>query len=59
MKLTQILFKQNIGWYFKKHWPIQAKRKPIKTELLKAFEEKSIPLYNPEDFLKEERVLEK
>lgn len=59
MKLTQILYKQNIGWHFKKHWQVQAKRKPLKTEGMKILEDKGVHLYQPDDFLKEKRVIEK
>lgn len=59
MKITQILYKQHIGWHFVKHWRIQARKKPLKTDAFKALEAQGIPIYTPQDILKEERTFEK
>lgn len=59
MKITQILFKQHIGWHFKKHWQVQAKKTPMKTEVIDMLKNKGIHLHKPEDFLNEKRFIEK
>lgn len=59
MKLTQILYKQHIGWHFTKHWHYQARKKVAKADALTVLEKKSVPIHRAEDFLKEERTFEK
>lgn len=59
MKITQILYKQHIGWNFVKQWNALAKRKPLKTDAFKVLEAQGIPIYTPEDILKEQRTFER
>lgn len=59
MKITQILFKQHIGWHFAKHWHVQARKKPLATPALKILQDAGIPVHKPEDILTEERTLQK
>lgn len=51
MKLTVILFRQHIGWHFKKHWRVQGKRKITETSALKILKQNGIPVYEPKDIL--------
>lgn len=59
MKLTNTLLKQNIGWYFKKHWAVQGKLKVYPTAAQQILSEKGIPVYDPNDLLFEQRKLER
>lgn len=56
MRLTPFLRKQHLDRMFKKHWKIQSKRKIEDGRVVQATQEKGIPVYNPEDILKEEKV---
>lgn len=59
MKITQVLCKHHIGWFFKKHWHVQGRKKPVKSNIVQSLENRGITVYQPEDILKEERTLEK
>ncbi|KAK5647641.1 hypothetical protein RI129_002533 [Pyrocoelia pectoralis] len=56
MKLYGLLFRQHIGWHFKKHWRIQGKKVAVNTEIAKILAEKGIPLYEPKDVLSDIKV---
>lgn len=59
MKITQVLCKHHIGWHFFKHWQVQGKKKPVKTNIVKALQGRGITIHNPEDILKEEKTFER
>ncbi|KAF2901428.1 hypothetical protein ILUMI_04752 [Ignelater luminosus] len=51
MKFTAVLFRQHIGWHFKKHWHLQGKRRIIDTNAVKTLKQRGIPVYEPKDIL--------
>lgn len=55
MKLTRILCRQHIDRMFKAHWRVQGKRVPIDTKAEKVLAAKGIPVYNPQDVIREKR----
>ncbi|CAG9768034.1 unnamed protein product [Ceutorhynchus assimilis] len=59
MRVTQILFKQHIGWHFKKHWLVQGKRKVVETGAEKILRQKGIVVKDPTEFLREKIPFEK
>lgn len=58
MKITFVLYRQHIGRHFKRHWWEQSKIKPIQTKAEEVLREKGIQVYEPDDILKEQTVLE-
>ncbi|XP_013184709.2 large ribosomal subunit protein mL37 [Amyelois transitella] len=53
MKLSQILYRQHIGFMFKKHWIIQGKRVPFDTGVENALKARGIPVEDALEFVKE------
>lgn len=51
MKLTQILYKQHIGRYFKAHWFVQGRKRVYETPAIDVLSEKGITLERAEDIL--------
>lgn len=46
MRITAALCRQHIGTMFKRHWQIQGKRIPHKTNAFLALEKKGVPIVN-------------
>lgn len=59
MKITQVLWKHHIGWFFKKHWHVQGRKKPISSKIVKSLEDGGVTVYQAEDIFQEERTFEK
>ncbi|XP_045776211.1 39S ribosomal protein L37, mitochondrial [Maniola jurtina] len=55
MKLSKVLYRQHIGFMFKKHWLIQGKRVPIDTGLEESLKAKGIPVEDALEFVKEKQ----
>ncbi|GLV39876.1 mitochondrial ribosomal protein L37 [Carabus blaptoides fortunei] len=55
MKITRILCRQHIDRMFKAHWRVQGKRVPIDTKAEKVLAAKGVPVYNPQDVIREKR----
>ncbi|XP_028165329.1 39S ribosomal protein L37, mitochondrial [Ostrinia furnacalis] len=53
MKLSQVLYRQHIGFMFKKHWMIQGKRVPVDTGVEDALKAKGIPVEDALEFVKD------
>ncbi|KAB0804351.1 hypothetical protein PPYR_01321 [Photinus pyralis] len=56
MKLYSVLFRQHIGWHFKKNWRTQGKKVASDTGIAKILADRGIPLYQPRDILDPARV---
>ncbi|VVD01545.1 unnamed protein product [Leptidea sinapis] len=54
MKLSRVLYRQHIGFMFKKHWLVQGSRVPIDTGVEKYLKEKGIKVEDALEFIKEE-----
>lgn len=59
MRRTPALYRQNIGYFFEKHWNTQGKKKLIDTGAEKVLKEKGVAICDPEDLLKEVKTYEK
>ncbi|XP_050354296.1 39S ribosomal protein L37, mitochondrial [Nymphalis io] len=55
MKLSQVLYRQHIGFMFKKHWLVQGKRVPIDTGVEDRLKEKGIPFEDALEFVKDKQ----
>ncbi|XP_053613684.1 large ribosomal subunit protein mL37 [Plodia interpunctella] len=53
MKLSQILYRQHIGFMFKKHWLVQGKKVPIETGVEQVLKARGIPVEDALEFVKE------
>ncbi|KAF4522968.1 hypothetical protein B566_EDAN009558 [Ephemera danica] len=55
MRLTRVLWRQNIGRMFKDHWKLKRRRVPVDMGTEKVLSERGISLVNPLDIIKEPR----
>lgn len=53
MKLSNVLYRQHVGFMFKKHWLVQGKRVPIDTGIEESLKAKGIPVEDAQEFVKE------
>lgn len=53
MKLSNVLYRQHVGFMFKKHWLVQGKRVPIDTGIEECLKAKGILVEDAQEFVKE------
>jgi large subunit ribosomal protein L37 len=51
MRITNVLFRQHIGFMTKRHWRIQGKRTPTDSGALAALEARGIKVTDTKEFL--------
>lgn len=49
MKLTEVLFKQNIGWHLKQLWKVKSRRQILLTRAEKVLKEKGFQVEDAKD----------
>lgn len=52
MKLTQILYRQHIGWHLKQIWKVQSRRQVVLTKAEKLLREKGVDIIDPNEFVR-------
>ncbi|XP_058452028.1 large ribosomal subunit protein mL37 [Malaya genurostris] len=55
MRFTAVLFRQHIGFHFKKHWITQGKRVPAETGAQTELAARGIPVVDPNELIKTKR----
>lgn len=53
MKLSRVLYRQHIGFMFKRHWIVQGQRVPVDTGVEEYLRAKGIPIVDAVEFVKE------
>lgn len=51
MRLTQILYRQRIGWHLKQIWKVQSRREVVLTKAEKILREKGVDIIDPNEFV--------
>lgn len=51
MKLTQIVFRQPIGWHFQQLWKLKSKRRIIETKAHEVLKSKGATIIEPDEIL--------
>lgn len=59
MRITQICFRQPIGWHFQQLWKYQSKRRILRTKAHKVLAERNITVTEPEEILYPKKPHEK
>lgn len=59
MRIVRVLYRQHIDRMFKKHWRIQGQRVPIETGAEAHLKELGIPVYDPNELVREARKIYK
>lgn len=56
MKLSQVLYKQSIGRYFRQHWDVQGKKKVFDSGAEDILKSNGVTVQKAEDFLYERKA---
>lgn len=51
MRITNVLFRQHLGFMMKRHWRIQGKRTPTETGAQMALEARGMKVLDPKEYL--------
>lgn len=59
MRITTVLQRQHIGYFFKRHWDVQGKRTIRDTKAIKMLESRGTSVSDPQEYLKRNTFLTK
>lgn len=51
MKLTQVVFRQHIGWHFQQLWKLKSKRQIEQTKAHEVLKSKGVTIIEPDEIL--------
>ena len=59
MRLTSTLYRQHIGYFFKKHWLVQGKRTLLESGAESELGKRGIDVLDPNDLITEQKKIER